>query len=70
MFGVLTATLLPLALRMAPALKKLTRCLKGGGKILFRDYGRLDMAQLRLKPGNWSVKSILVGTAPHTQVSV
>lgn len=38
---------------MASALTKLVGCLKCGGKLLFRDYGRLDMAQLRIKPGDY-----------------
>lgn len=37
--------------RIENALNKLVKCLKPGGKLLFRDYGRLDLAQLRLKPG-------------------
>ena len=32
-------------------LRKLSTLLKPGGKLLFRDYGRLDMVQVRFKPG-------------------
>merc|ERR1712226_1491180 len=37
--------------RMLDTLKRLTSFLKPGGMILFRDYGRYDMAQIRFKPG-------------------
>ena len=46
------AVFLNLHNRFQTVLSKLSKVLKPGGKILFRDYGRLDMAQLRFKPGS------------------
>ena len=38
-------------IRMQRAVDRLAGCLKPGGMILLRDYGRYDMAQLRFKKG-------------------
>ena len=49
---------------MQQAVGRLARCLKPGGQLLLRDYGRYDMAQLRFKKGTphslWQVLFLFV----------
>ncbi|KAL5121815.1 hypothetical protein ACEQ8H_000030 [Pleosporales sp. CAS-2024a] len=42
------------------ALRNLWRLLKPGGQVLFRDYGRGDLAQVRFKKGRWMEENFYV----------
>jgi len=42
------------------AVRNVWRCLKPGGEVLFRDYGRGDLAQVRFKSGRWMAENFYV----------
>lgn len=44
----------------AQAVRNIWRVLKPGGEILFRDYGRGDLAQVRFKAGRWMEENFYV----------
>lgn len=44
----------------AQAVRNIWRLLKPGGEILFRDYGRGDLAQVRFKAGRWMEENFYV----------
>lgn len=43
-----------------PVLEKAFNCLKPGGKLFFKDFGRLDMVQIRYKPENILAENLYV----------
>jgi tRNAThr (cytosine32-N3)-methyltransferase len=44
----------------ARAVRNVCRVLKPGGEVLFRDYGRGDLAQVRFKAGRWMEENFYV----------